>query len=149
MLGTVEKKMNSNIRCYSELITLPTFKQRFDYLKLNGIVGDQTFGFDRYLNQKFYRLPEWKRIRREVILRDKGCDLGIEEREIPSGVRIIVHHMNPIAVKDIANKLDWILDPEFLICTMKITHDAIHYGDESLLYSDPVVRKPNDMIPWR
>lgn len=141
--------MNSNLRCYSELITLPTFKQRFDYLKLNGRVGESTFGFDRYLNQKFYRLPEWKTVRRQVILRDNGCDLGLSDREIPPGARIIVHHMNPMAIKDIANKLDWILDPEFLICTMKITHDAIHYGDESLLYSDPIERMPNDTVPWR
>lgn len=141
--------MNSNLRCYSELITLPTFKQRFNYLKLNGRVGESTFGFDRYLNQKFYRLPEWKAVRRKVILRDNGCDLGLSDREIPQGARIIVHHMNPIAIKDIANKLDWILDPEFLICTMKITHDAIHYGDESLLYSDPIERMPNDTVPWR
>lgn len=141
--------MNSNLRCYSELITLPTFKQRFDYLKLNGRVGESTFGFDRYLNQKFYRLPEWKAVRRKVILRDNGCDLGLSDREIPQGARIIVHHMNPIAIKDIANKLDWILDPEFLICTMKITHDAIHYGDESLLYGDPIERMPNDTVPWR
>lgn len=141
--------MNSNLRCYSELITLPTFKQRFNYLKLNGRVGESTFGFDRYLNQKFYRLPEWKAVRRQVILRDNGCDLGLSDREIPQGARIIVHHMNPIAIKDIANKLDWILDPEFLICTMKITHDAIHYGDESLLYGDPIERVPNDTVPWR
>lgn len=141
--------MNTNLRCYSELITIPTFKERFDYLKLNGRVGEQTFGFDRYLNQKFYRLPEWKTVRRQVILRDNGCDLGLEDREIPPGVRIIVHHMNPIVIKDITNKLDWILDPEFLICTMKITHDAIHYGDESLLYSDPIERMPNDTVPWR
>ena len=139
----------TNIRTYSELITLPTFKERFNYLKLNGYIGEQTFGFDRYLNQKFYRLPEWKRIRREVILRDNGCDLGMVDREIPPGVRIIVHHMNPIAVKDIANNLDWILDPEYLICTMKITHDAIHYGDENLLYTDPIERMPNDTTPWR
>ena len=139
----------TNFRTYSELITLPTFKERFNYLKLNGYIGEQTFGFDRYLNQKFYRLPEWKRIRREVILRDNGCDLGMVDREIPPGVRIIVHHMNPIAVKDIANKLDWILDPEYLICTMKITHDAIHYGDENLLYADPIERMPNDTTPWR
>lgn len=137
-------------KTYSELITLPTFKQRFDYLKLNGIVGKETFGFDRYLNQKFYRLPEWKRVRREVILRDNGCDLGMEDHEIPNGEKIYVHHMNPIAIKDIQNKLDWILDPEYLICVMGNTHQAIHYGDESLLYSnEPIVRRPNDTIPWR
>lgn len=137
------------IRTYSELIELPSFIDRFNYLKLNGIVGEETFGFDRYLNQKFYRLPEWKRVRREVILRDNGCDLGCEDREIPSGVHIIVHHMNPMAVKDIVNRLDWILDPEYLITTFKVTHDAIHYGDENLLYSEPIVRRPNDTIPWR
>ena len=137
------------IRTYSELITLPTFKERFEYLKLNGIVGEETFGFDRYLNQKFYRLPEWKHIRREVILRDNGCDLGLEDREIPPGERILVHHMNPMSVKDVVNKLDWILDPEFLISTMKITHDAIHYGSEELLYAEPIIRKPNDTIPWK
>lgn len=141
--------MTMNTKCYSELITLPTFKERFNYLKLNGYVGKETFGFDRYLNQKFYRLPEWKRVRREVILRDNGCDLGIDDREIPPGEKIIIHHMNPMEIKDITNKLDWILDPEYLICTMKITHNAIHYGDESLLYTDPVIRRPNDMIPWR
>lgn len=112
------------------------------------MVGEETFGFDRYLNQTFYRLPEWKKIRREVILRDNGCDLGIEGREIPSGATIIVHHMNPMATNDIANKLDWILDPEFLISTMKITHDAIHYGDESLLYTDPIERIPGDTCLW-
>ena len=141
--------MNSNLRCYSELVTLPTFKERFNYLKLNGRVGESTFGFDRYLNQKFYKLPEWRKTRRDVILRDNGCDLGLEDREIPGGCRIYVHHMNPMSVKDIANKLDWILDPEYLICVMGITHRAIHYGDETLLYSDPVERMANDTIPWR
>lgn len=141
--------MNTNIRSYSELITLPTFMDRYKYLKMNGKIGEETFGFDRYLNQMFYRMPEWKNIRRKVILRDGGCDLGIEDREIPKGVRIYVHHMNPISVKDIANKLDWILDPEFLICTTKITHDAIHYGDETILYGEPIERTKGDTCPWR
>lgn len=141
--------MNTNIRTYSELITMPTFKERYNYLKLNGRVCEETFGFDRYLNQKFYRLPEWKVVRRQIILRDHGCDLGVDDREIPRGVRIIVHHMNPMSIKDIANKLDWILDPEFLICTMKRTHDAIHYGDESLLYNEPVERMKGDTCPWK
>ena len=149
MLGMVVMKMNTNIRTYSELITMPSFKERFNYLKLNGRVGVETFGFDRYLNQKFYRLPEWKAVRRQVILRDCGCDLGIEDREIPRGSRIIIHHMNPMVSKDIVNKVDWILDPEYLICTMKNTHDAIHYGDESLLYTDPIERTKNDTCPWR
>lgn len=141
--------MNSNYRCYSELIKIPTFEERFRYLKLNGVVGDSTFGFDRYLNQNFYRLPEWKKIRREVIVRDNGCDLAMDDREIPPGVKIIVHHMNPISIKDIQNKLDWILEPEFLICTTKITHDAIHYGSEDLLYSsEPIIRQAGDTRLW-
>jgi len=141
--------MNTQIRTYSELITIPNFIDRFRYLKLNNKVGEETFGFDRYLNQHFYRLKEWKDIRNYVITRDNGCDLGIEDREIPNGIPIIVHHINPISLKDIANKLDWILDPEFLICTIKRTHDAIHYGDESLLYDEPIERSPNDTCLWR
>jgi hypothetical protein len=141
--------MNTNIRTYSELITIPSFIERYRYLKLNNKVGEETFGFDRYLNQHFYRLKEWKDIRNYVITRDNGCDLGVEDREIPEGVPIIVHHINPISLKDISNKLDWILDPEFLICTMKRTHDAIHYGDESLLYDEPIERTPNDTCLWR
>lgn len=141
--------MNTNIRTYSELITIPSFIERYRYLKLNNKVGEETFGFDRYLNQHFYRLKEWKDIRNYVITRDNGCDLGVEDREIPEGVPIIVHHINPISLKDISNKLDWILDPEFLVCTMKRTHDAIHYGDESLLYDEPIERTPNDTCLWR
>ena len=141
--------MNSNIRTYSELITIPNFIDRYRYLKLNNKVGEETFGFDRYLNQRFYRLKEWKDIRNYVITRDNGCDLADPDREIPNGVPIIVHHINPISLKDIANKLDWILDPEFLVCTIKITHDAIHYGDETLLYSEPIERSPNDTCLWR
>lgn len=141
--------MNSNIRTYSELITIPNFIDRYRYLKLNNKVGEETFGFDRYLNQHFYRLKEWKDIRNYVITRDNGCDLADPDREIPYGVPIIVHHINPISLKDIANKLDWILDPEFLVCTIKRTHDAIHYGDETLLYSEPIERSPNDTCLWR
>lgn len=141
--------MNSNIRTYSELITIPNFIDRYRYLKLSNKVGEETFGFDRYLNQHFYRLKEWKDIRNYVITRDNGCDLADPDREIPNGVPIIVHHINPISLKDIANKLDWILDPEFLVCTIKRTHDAIHYGDETLLYSEPIERSPNDTCLWR
>ena len=141
--------MNTNIRTYSELVTIPNFIDRFRYLKLGNKVGEETFGFDRYLNQHFYRLREWKDIRNYVISRDNGCDLGIADREIPDGVQIIVHHINPISLKDIKNKMDWILDPEFLICTIKRTHDAIHYGDESLLYDEPIERTPNDTCLWR
>lgn len=138
------------MRTYSELIKLPTFEERFRYLKLEGDVGKETFGFDRYLNQKFYRLAEWKKVRNYVISRDNGCDLGAEDRQIPNGVRILVHHINPIGIKDIVNKESWILDPEFLISTTKLTHDAIHYSDESILVNSiPIERRPNDTCPWR
>lgn len=137
-----------NIRTYSELITMPTFEERYEYLRLDGIVGAQTFGFDRYLNQEFYqRDQEWKRIRDYVIIRDQGCDLGIEGREIRD--KILVHHMNPIRKEDILNRSEFLLDPEYLICTLKSTHDAIHYGDENLLITGPVERRPNDTCPWR
>ena len=135
------------MRTYSELITIPDFKERFLYLKLDGKVGEETFGYDRYLNQIFYRSPEWKRVRREVIIRDLGCDLGIEDR--PLGSRIYVHHINPIKLKDISNRNLEILDPEFLICCSYDTHQAIRYGSEYLLLADPVERKPCDTCPWR
>lgn len=135
------------IRTYSELIKLPTFEERFQYLKLDGEVGVETFGFDRYLNQAFYSSDEWKSIRNQVIIRDNGCDLGIEGREIYK--RIIVHHMNPIAKEDLLYRTEYLLNPEYMICTMKNTHDAIHYGDENLLFKDPIERKPNDTCPWR
>lgn len=136
-----------SIRTYSELITLPTFEERYQYLRLNGRVGEETFGFDRWLNQKFYKDPEWLRIRDEVIIRDNGCDLAIPDREIYS--RILIHHMNPITKDDILQRSKYLLDPEYLICTIKNTHDAIHYGDENLLVKGPVERKPNDTCPWR
>ena len=122
------------IRTYSELITIPTFEERFEYLRLDGRVGETTFGFDRYLNQAFYKDPEWLRIRNEVIIRDQGCDLAIEDHEIRG--RILVHHMNPIRAEDIIERSRFLLEPEYLICTMKITHDAIHYGDSSLVNQD-------------
>lgn len=135
------------IRRYSELITLPTFEERYKYLQLNGSVGVDTFGFDRYINQTFYRSKEWKRIRDHVIVRDTGCDLGIEGREIKS--RVIIHHMNPIKVKDIQIVSEFLLDPEYLISTIHSTHNAIHYGDENLLIKDPIDRNINDTCPWR
>lgn len=135
------------IRTYSELITLPTFEDRFNYLKLDGIVGQDTFGFDRYLNQIFYKSPEWKEIRDYVIVRDNGCDLGIEGREIHS--RILIHHMNPISKEDILSRSRYLLDPEYLICTIKNTHDAIHYSDEKLLIKNPIERTRNDTCPWK
>lgn len=137
-----------NVKTYSELIKLKTFRERFEYLKLDGLVGEETFGFDRYLNQMFYKSEEWKRVRNYVITRDNGCDLGIKDREIIDEM-ILVHHMNPITKNDILNKSDYLLNPEYLICTIKNTHDAIHYGDENLLYNDPIERLPNDTCPWK
>lgn len=137
----------TKIRTYSELILLPTFKERYKYLKLGGKVGEETFGFDRYLNQKFYKSKEWRDIRDYVILRDNACDLGIEDREIHS--RIIIHHMNPITKYDIVNQTEFLTNPEYMICTLKRTHDAIHYGDDSILFGDVVIRTKNDTCPWR
>ena len=135
------------IRTYSELITFPTFEERYRYLRLGGQVGEDTFGFDRYLNQIFYKSPEWLSLRDKVIIRDGGCDLGMPDREIHG--KILVHHMNPITVNDIVRRSDFLLNPEYLICTYKITHDAIHYGDESLLMPNPIERSKNDTCPWR
>lgn len=136
-----------NIRTYSELSQLATFEERYRYLRLGGRVGEETFGFDRWINQTFYKDPEWLKVRDIVIMRDNGCDLGIEGREIYS--RIIVHHMNPITKTDILDRSKFLLDPEYLICTVKNTHDAIHYGDENLLITLPMERSPNDTCPWR
>lgn len=136
-----------NIRTYSELITFQTFKERFNYLKLDGLVGESTFGFDRYLNQMFYRSQRWKEIRDFVIIRDNGCDLGVEGYEIHS--RIVIHHMNPITIEDIKKETEFLLDPEFLICTIHNTHNAIHYGDENLLIKAPIERSKNDTCPWK
>ena len=135
------------IKTYSELIELPTFKERYKYLRLIGRVGKDTFGFDRYLNQNFYRSIEWKRIRDQVIVRDNGCDLGIEDRQIAG--KILIHHMNPITDKDILNRTDILLNPEYLICVSHITHNAIHYGDENLLITEPIVRTKYDTCPWK
>lgn len=135
------------IRTYSELIILPTFEDRYRYLRLNGEVGKDTFGFDRYINQQFYRSKEWQRIRDEVIIRDNACDLGMERYEIHG--RIYVHHMNPIMVRDIQSNSDYLMNPEFLICTTHRTHNAIHYGDENLLARAPIERTKNDTCPWR
>ena len=136
-----------SIRTYSELIKIPTFKDRFEYLRLDGKVGEETFGFDRYLNQIFYKSQEWKAARDFVIIRDQGCDLAMEGHEIFG--RILVHHMNPIRIEDIVNRSKYLLDPEYLICTIKNTHDAIHYGDGSLLITRPIERTKNDTCPWR
>lgn len=137
------------IRTYSELITLPTFEERYEYLRLGGKVGEETFGFDRYLNQMFYKTDEWLEIRNHVIVRDHGCDLAVPDREIPNGVKILVHHMNPINTEDIVRRSKYLLDPEYLISTIKNTHDAIHYGNSDLLITAPIERTKNDTCPWR
>ena len=137
----------TSIRTYSELIALPTFEERFKYLQLNGTVAKDTFGFDRYINQNFYRSKEWKRVRDFVILRDNGCDLAAEDYVIHG--KIIIHHMNPITVKDISDVTDYLMNPEYLISTTHSTHNAIHYGDESLLMMLPTERRKNDTCPWR
>ena len=141
------KVIQMSIRTYSELITLPTFEERFKYLQLGGKVGEDTFGHDRYLNQMFYTSDEWRQIRRDVIVRDNGCDLGIQDREIHG--LIIIHHMNPITIEDIINRSEFLLNPEYLISTVKNTHDAIHFSDERILITDPIERRPNDTCPWK
>ena len=142
-------KNQTIIRTYSELIKIPTFKERFEYLKIGGKVGEETFGFDRYLNQIFYKSKEWLEIRNYVITRDMGCDLGHSDHEIIDN-RIIIHHMNPITKEDILNRSEFLLNPEYLITTTKFTHDAIHYGDDNLLrIEEPVERFKNDTCPWR
>ena len=138
-----------SIRTYSELIRLESFEERFEYLRLDGKVGEETFGFDRWINQRFYKDPEWLSIRDFVIVRDSGCDLGVLTRKIPEGTKILVHHMNPISKHDILQRSEFLLNPEYLITSIKNTHDAIHYGDERLLYSEPVVRTKNDTCPWK
>jgi hypothetical protein len=136
----------TKIRTYSELSNLETFEERFHYLKLQGITGIATFGFDRWINQRFYKSREWKSVRNEVIIRDDSCDLGIPGYEIHSG--LLVHHMNPLSLTDLEHGDEWIIDPNFLITTTLRTHNAIHYGNISLLPRDPVVRKAGDTTLW-
>ena len=139
--------MKRIIRSYSELIKIPTFEERYEYLRLDGQVGVETFGFDRYLNQTFYKSKEWLSIRDQIIVRDNGCDLGVEGYEIHG--RILIHHINPITKDDIIQRSRILLDPENLITTVKRTHDAIHYGDSNLLMRAPIERRKNDTCPWR
>lgn len=133
-------------RSYSELRTLDNFEDRFEYLRLAGLVGRSTFGFDRYLNQRFYTSNTWRRIRDSVIIRDKGCDLGVEGHEIFD--RVIVHHMNPISVEELTHGSEKILNPNFLICVSRLTHQAIHFGDAGLLPKPIVKRRPGDTRLW-
>lgn len=134
------------IRTYTRLEKCETFEERFRYLALRGTVGEATFGYDRYINQQFYRSRQWKQVRNYVITRDNGCDLGIEGYEIHS--RILIHHMNPMTVEDITHGDESILDPEFLITTTHVTHNAIHYGDERLLPRQLVDRRAGDTKLW-
>ena len=136
------------IKSYSELIKIPTYKERFEYLKLDGIVGKDTFGYDRYLNQAFYNSPEWRRFRRGMIIRDNGCDLACEGYEIRG--KIILHHINPLTQDDlISRRRDVLFDPENIICVTHNTHNAIHYGDANLLITGPIERVANDTCPWK
>lgn len=141
------KTKTTTTRSYSELMQLSTFEERFEYLRLDGRVGEDTFGHDRYLNQMLYKDPRWIAARDKVIIRDNGCDLGIDDREIQG--RILVHHMNPISIEDILNGNEDVFNPEYLISSAHITHNAIHYSDESLLIKAPIERTKNDTCPWR
>lgn len=134
-------------RCYSELIKLETYEERLRYLTIGDKVGRETFGYSRYLNQAFYKSDEWKSVRDKVIVRDNACDLGVDDREIHG--KILVHHINPITPDDIKNRSAKLLDPENLICTTKITHDGIHYGNEQVMFIGMTERRQNDTIPWR
>ena len=136
-----------NIKTYSELIKMESFEERFRYLKLNGKVGVETFGYDRVFNQRFYTSREWQNVRNFVIVRDNGCDLGVNGYELHGG--IFIHHLNPIMLEDIKNATEFLLNPEYLITTCFRTHNAIHYGDESLLVGVPVERRKNDTCPWK
>lgn len=137
------------IRTYEELITFHSFEERFKYLKLDSMIGEETFGFDRWLNQTFYRTYEWKKIRRDVIIRDCGYDLGCETHPINWQI-LIVHHMNPVSIDDIRKRSDFLLNPNYLITTIDSTHRAIHYGSMDYLEREKVIdRFPNDTCPWR
>ena len=136
-----------SIKTYSELITIPTFEERFEYLQLKGSVGKDTFGYDRHLNQVLYRSPEWKRLRNQIIIRDCGCDLACEGYDIHS--KVLIHHMNPITVEDVLARSRKVFDPDNLVCVSHNTHNAIHYGDVDLLVTGPIIRTKNDTCPWR
>ena len=135
------------IRTYSELITIPTFEERFEYLQLKGSVGKDTFGYDRYLNQVLYRSPEWKRLRNQIIIRDGGCDLACDGYDIYG--KVLIHHLNPITVEDVLARSRKVFDPDNLVCVSHSTHNAIHYGDVDLLVTGPIIRTKNDTCPWR
>ena len=142
--------MNQIIRTYSELIQIPTFLERYRYLKIGGKVGEETYGWERYLNQHFYTSNEWRAFRREIIIRDHGCDLADLDHEFAENELVIIHHLNPIDTYDIVYQTDYLMNPEYVVSTRKRTHDAIHYGDESMILEyEPIIRRPNDTCPWR
>lgn len=136
-----------NLRRYSELKRLRTFEERYEYLRIGGLIGESTFGFERYLNQQLYTSQRWRQLRNEIIIRDNGCDLGIEGRDIYD--KIIIHHMNPLTRDQMQEPDESMFDPEYLICVSLNTHNAIHYGDASLLRKDYIPRRPNDTCPWK
>ena len=136
-----------SIKTYSELITIPTFEERFEYLQLKGSVGKDTFGYDRHLNQVLYRSPEWKRLRNQIIIRDGGCDLACGGYDIYG--KVLIHHLNPITVEDVLARSRKVFDPDNLVCVSHNTHNAIHYGDVDLLVTGPIIRTKNDTCPWR
>ena len=147
-MGKVNRmNRKTSIKTYSELVTLSTFEERFAYLQLNGVVGQDTFGFDRYINQIFYQSDRWRSIRDQIIIRDNGCDLGVEGYDIYG--TILIHHINPITLEDIKRESEFLLDPEYLITTSHNTHNAIHFGDENLLGTIPIERVKTDTCPWR
>lgn len=148
MLSRAIEVVNLMIRSYSELIKLPTFEERFDYLKLGGSVGQSTFGYDRYLNQQFYTSGKWRKFRDEIIARDMGCDLGVEGYEI-NGQPVLIHHINPLKRNDIVDRSPYLMDPDNVITTTYRTHRAIHYGDKSQIFTGLVERSANDTCPWR
>lgn len=135
------------LKSYRNLILLPTILDRFEYLRIKANVGDSTFGFDRFINQDFYQSREWRQVRMKVIARDEGCDLGVPE--YPIGGKVIIHHINPITAEDIENASDLLFDMDNLICVSESTHNAIHFGDETLLPAEPIIRMPDDTCPWR
>lgn len=135
------------LKSYRNLILLPTILDRFEYLKIKANVGDPTFGFDRFINQDFYQSREWRQVRMKVIARDEGCDLGMPD--YPIGGKVIIHHINPITAEDIENASDLLFDLDNLICVSESTHNAIHFGDETLLPAEPIIRRPGDTCPWR
>lgn len=139
--------MRMNTKTYSELIAISSFEERFEYLRLKGSVGEDTFGYDRYLNQILYNSPEWKKLRNQIIIRDCGRDLACEGYEIYG--RILIHHLNPITVDDVLDRSRKVFDPDNLICVTHNTHNAIHYGDASMLLTGPIIRTKNDTCPWR